>query len=143
MPDDLVILVDLENQELGTHEKLDAHRKGLRHRAVSGFIFNHDGQLLLQRRALNKYHCGGLWANTCCSHPAPGESSSHCMERRFREELGLQTNLKWFGDFSYRVEVGGGMIEDEFVNGFCGILSSDFEPNPNEVSEIAWISPEH
>src|SRR5262245_15806998 len=104
-----VILVDAADVETGTAEKLDAHRRGLRHRAISVFIRNRAGALLLQRRNPGKYHSGGLWANACCSHPAPGENVSEAAPRRLREELGIVCPLAPLFRFSYRDHVSSDM----------------------------------
>lgn len=140
--DELVILVDENNQEIGYERKLEVHRKGLRHRAVSGFVFSRDGRLLIQRRAFSKYHCGGLWANSCCSHPRPGEDPRNCMERRLHEELGLRLSMVYFGDFSYRADLDGGMIENEYVHGFVGVGEYVLDLNPEEVQDVDWVAME-
>jgi isopentenyl-diphosphate delta-isomerase len=122
-------------------EKLRVHRDGLRHKAVSIFVFCQN-QLLIQRRALEKYHTPGLWANTCCTHPNWDESEHICAERRLDEELGL-TNvaLTHVGRVAYRADVGGGMIEHEVVEMFVGHLTSliELRPNPAEVCETRWV----
>ena len=138
---DLVVPVDEDDREHGHEGKLEAHRNGLRHRAVSGFVFSKEGHLLIQRRAFSKYHSGGLWANSCCSHPRPAEPPIRCMERRLYEELGLYVAMLPFGTFSYRADVGHGMIENEFVHGFVGVAEGELTINPSEVHEVAWVHP--
>lgn len=88
-----VILVDKDDKPTGTMEKLEVHEKGLLHRAVTVYLFTPEGDLLLQRRAAHKYHCGGLWSNTCCGHPFPGETTQHAAERRLQEEMGIRMAL--------------------------------------------------
>src|SRR5688500_9725154 len=97
-----VILVDEHDQPIGTLEKQEAHQKGLLHRAFSVFIFNDQNQLMLQQRAFDKYHSGGLWTNTCCSHPAPGETLEDACHRRLREEMGFDTTLEFVTSFTYK-----------------------------------------
>jgi isopentenyl-diphosphate delta-isomerase len=138
--EDDVILVDTSDNVLATMPKLEAHRKGLLHRAVSGFLFNADGDLLIQRRAMGKYHSGGLWANTCCSHPRPGETPSDCMDRRFGEELGIVAETREFATFVYKVPVEPDLTEHEFVHAFSGLFEGAITPNPLEVMDHAWVS---
>ncbi|SEA34117.1 isopentenyl-diphosphate Delta-isomerase [Rubrimonas cliftonensis] len=124
-------------------EKLAAHQLGLRHVAISAFVF--DGpRLLIQRRALGKYHCGGLWANTVCSHPHWGESPAAAAARRLEEELGLRVGLSPAGEFDYRADVGAGLIEDEHVHMFLGRAGADaaLYPDPEEVAETRWVTRE-
>ncbi len=121
-------------------EKLDAHKRGLRHQAISVFLIQ-DGKTLLQRRALGKYHTPGLWANTCCTHPHWGESALDCARRRLGEELGLPPLTLDFRDqVEYRADVGGGLIEHEVVDIFVGTLPQDVRPAPNpaEVMDTIW-----
>lgn len=124
-------------------EKLAVHRRGLRHKAISAFVF-HQGRLLIQRRALTKYHTPGLWANTCCTHPYWNEDSATCAARRLDQELGLRgLVLQHRGTVEYRAEVGGGLTEHEVVDLFTA--TPDQAPpmalNPDEVAEVAWITP--
>jgi len=121
-------------------EKLEAHRRGLRHKAISVFVLR-EGQVLLQRRSLHKYHTPGLWANTCCTHPFWGEASLDCATRRLDEELGLGgIDLTFRDTVEYRAEVGGGLIEHEVVDIFVGELAHGTEPcaNPDEVMDTIW-----
>jgi isopentenyl-diphosphate delta-isomerase len=135
-----VVLVDEKDCELGTMEKLEAHRKGILHRAFSVFIFNDDDQMLLQQRALDKYHSAGLWTNACCSHPRPGESSLSAAHRRLKEEMGLETELNFKTSFIYRSAFENGLIEHEFDHVFVGKTNALPQPNPAEVSSYKWLS---
>ncbi|MEM7519510.1 MAG: isopentenyl-diphosphate Delta-isomerase [Pseudomonadota bacterium] len=125
-------------------EKLAVHQRGLRHLAVSVFVLR-AGEILIQQRALGKYHTPGLWANTCCTHPAWGEDADQCAIRRVDEELGI-TGLKLHhrGQLEYRAEVGGGLIEHEVVEVFIAEAPEDMllTPNPDEVMHVRWINPE-
>lgn len=111
---DAVILVDKNDNELGTMPKLEAHITGALHRAFSLFIFNSKQQMLIQQRALTKYHSGGLWANTCCSHPLPNEPLSQAIHRRLNEELGMQCDMQPIGTILYNEKVTDDLIEHEF-----------------------------
>ena len=115
-----VILVDQQDREIGVAEKLEAHRKGKLHRAFSVFLFNAKDEMLLQQRAAEKYHSGGLWTNTCCSHPRPGEPTEAAARRRLREEMGISCNLNKAFDFIYRAEFDNGLIEHELDHVFIG-----------------------
>ncbi|WP_135506112.1 isopentenyl-diphosphate Delta-isomerase [Roseovarius aestuariivivens] len=122
-------------------EKLEAHRRGLRHKAISVFVM-HGKEVLIQRRALGKYHTPGLWANTCCTHPHWGEEAMACAERRLDEELGLTGLPLQFRDrVEYRADVGGGLIEHELVDIFVAEVATQVapRPNPDEVMDTAWI----
>ncbi len=130
-----------ENGKLVPRDKLDVHRRGLRHPAVSVFLLDGD-RLLLQRRALVKYHTPGLWANTCCTHPAWGEAPADCAARRLDEELGLSgISLDARGEVEYRADVGGGLIEHELVRLFAGNWRAGLAvlPDPAEVMDWRWI----
>jgi isopentenyl-diphosphate delta-isomerase len=137
---DPVILVDENDFETGTAEKLDAHRRGLRHRAISALVHNSAGEFLLQRRAAAKYHSGGLWTNACCSHPYPGESVADAAQRRLMEEMGVACALKPLFRFSYRADVPGGLIENEVVHVFGGAHDGPVKPDPAEVDGYKWIT---
>ena len=128
------MIVDADGQTRGTMEKMAAHRTGTLHRAFSVFIFNSKGQLLLQQRAVDKYHSGGLWTNTCCSHPYLGESTLDAANRRLQEEMGMACELTELFQFSYRHEFENGLIENEYDHVFMG--TSDELPLPNEA-EVA------
>ncbi len=134
-----VILVDAGDVETGTADKLDAHRRGLRHRAISVFVRNRAGALLLQRRHPAKYHSGGLWANACCSHPAPGESVAEAASRRLREEMGIACPLAPLFTFSYRETVSSDMVENEIVHVFGGWYDGPVTPDLAEVMDTRWI----
>lgn len=128
--------------ELHPVDKLSVHHRGLRHPAVSVFLFVGD-ELLIQRRALDKYHTPGLWANTCCTHPLWGEVPEQCAIRRLEEELGISgVNLTSKGHIEYRADVGGNMIEHEVVDLFLATPETrpTITPNPREASETAWIT---
>ncbi len=131
-----VILVDENDNELGTMEKLEAHRKSKLHRAISVFIVNSRGEWLLQRRAMNKYHTAGLWSNTCCSHPFPGENNLDAANRRLREEMGLQTQLKEIFHFIYREKLNDNFTEYELDHVFLGL--SDDNPNIDPKEVLEW-----
>ena len=136
---DPVILVDANDNAIGTANKLDAHRRGLPHRAISVLVKNRAGEMLLQRRAAIKYHSAGLWANACCSHPLPGEDPSVAARRRLAEEMGVRCDLAPLFTIHYRADVPGGLIEDEFVHAFGGQYGGAIAPDPAEVSEWKWI----
>lgn len=122
-------------------EKLEVHQRGLRHKAVSVFVLRgHD--VLLQRRAMDKYHTPGLWANTCCTHPEWDEAPSDCAVRRLNEELGITgLALEHRHHLEYRADVGGGLIEHEVVDVFVGLAPDDLavRPNPQEVMDVEWV----
>lgn len=135
-----VILVDSNDNKIGTMEKLEAHEKGLLHRAFSIFVFNEFGELLLQRRALHKYHSGGLWTNTCCSHQRPGESNEEAARRRLMEEMGFDTELKDKFSFVYKCDMGNGLTEHEYDHVLFGRFNGIPDPNPSEVSAWKYLS---
>ncbi|MBD0402685.1 isopentenyl-diphosphate Delta-isomerase [Flammeovirga sp. EKP202] len=134
-----VILVDKNDQQIGVMEKLQAHVEGKLHRAFSVFIFNNEGKLLLQQRALTKYHSGGLWTNTCCSHPKPGEEVHEGAHRRLVEEMGFNTEIEWVDHVLYKAAFGNGLIEHEYDHVFVGYYDGIIKPNPEEVESIRWI----
>jgi isopentenyl-diphosphate delta-isomerase len=136
MADEQLILVDERNHAVGTGGKDAVHRKGLLHRAFSIFLADAQGQIVLQQRSLQKYHSGGLWANTCCGHPRPGERTVSAARRRLKEELGVSATLS-FGFFSrYRADLDHGMQENEYVYVFFGRLSGEPHPDPAEVAAV-------
>jgi isopentenyl-diphosphate delta-isomerase len=135
-----VILVDAADVQIGTAEKLDAHRRGLKHRAISVLVRNGDGALLLQRRSAGKYHSSGLWANACCSHPLPGENAALAARRRLRQEMGVDCTLEPLFVTHYRAAVSDGLIEDEVVHVFGGTFDGPVNPDPAEASEWKWAA---
>lgn len=135
-----VVLVDEDGNEVGVEEKIKAHKEGKLHRAFSIFIFNSRGELLLQKRARDKYHSGGLWSNTCCSHPKPGESLEHAAHRRLREEMGFDCDLKEAFHFIYKANLNNGFTEWELDHVFIGRYDGEVKPNPNEVEDWRWIN---
>ena len=137
-----VILVDEKDNQVGLMPKLEAHQKGLLHRAFSVFIFNSDYKLLLQKRASSKYHSGGLWTNTCCSHPRDGEDTADAANRRLYEEMGIKTSLRKVYEFIYRAELDNDLIENEFDHVFYGIYNDDPILNTDEADDFKWIDME-
>jgi isopentenyl-diphosphate Delta-isomerase len=135
-----VILVDEQDQEIGVMEKMEAHRRGILHRAFSVFIFDKSGRMLLQQRAEQKYHGGLLWSNTCCSHPYPDESTSAAAHRRLTEELGFDTVLTEIFSFTYKAEVENELIEHEFDHVFAGEYDGELKLNPNEVADYCYLT---
>jgi isopentenyl-diphosphate delta-isomerase len=133
-----VVLVDAEDRAIGTAEKLRAHQTGELHRAVSVFVLDEKGRVLLQRRAAGKYHSAGKWSNTCCGHPRPGEDPRAAAERRLREEMGVTCGLRSVGYFVYRAEVGG-LVEHELDHVFIGEFDGEPNANPAEVDDWAWM----
>ena len=143
VPTDIMIPAWVDGR-LTPVEKLAAHRRGLRHLAVSVFVMR-EGAILIQRRALGKYHTPGLWANTCCTHPAWGEDALTCAQRRLDEELGITgLDLRHRGQVEYRADVGGGLTEHEVVEVFLAGAGPDMPlaPNPDEVMDTRWVTPE-
>lgn len=135
-----VILVNERDEWLGTMEKLEAHKKGLLHRAFSVFVVNDENQLLLQRRAINKYHSGGLWTNTCCSHPHPAESTMTGAHRRLVEEMGFDCELEPIFTLRYNAEVGNYLIENEYDHVYLGYYNSDVTLNEEEACDYKWMA---
>ena len=134
-----VILVDEQDQAIGACEKMAAHEQGLLHRAFSVFIFNSRGRLLLQQRAKGKYHSGGLWTNTCCSHPRPGETLEDAAYRRLQEEMGFQTELSQAFSFIYRATLDKELIEHEVDHVFTGIYEGEVLPNNEEAMDHSYM----
>ena len=146
---DCVVLVNQSGFDLfdlngrpSVMEKIEAHRQGTLHRAVSVFIFNERNDFLLQRRALNKYHSPGKWTNTCCTHPLPGEATHFTAQRRLYEEMGIVIPLSEIFTFSYQADVGNDLIENEFDHVFFGLTNHNPTPNPSEVSDWVWVDKE-
>jgi len=137
---DKVVIVDENDNQLATMEKMEAHIKGILHRAFSVCIFNSSGQMLLQRRALSKYHSPGLWTNSCCSHPIENETYLDGALDRLKFEMGIECNLREVFSFTYRAEFDNGLIEYEYDRVFLGVYEGEVKYNFDEVYEIKWIS---
>ena len=136
-----VILVNKSGRRTGVAEKMEAHRKGLLHRAFSIFLFNEKGEMLLQKRAKSKYHFAGLWSNACCSHPRPGEKTLSAAKRRLREELGIECPMKNSGQVVYKAfDKKSGLTEHEFDYIEIGNYSKEIPFNPKEVEQVKWVS---
>lgn len=135
-----VILVDSYDRPIGEMEKMEAHVKGILHRAISVFILNSKGEWLLHRRAMEKYHSKGLWTNTSCSHPFPEEPTADAALRRLRFEMNLETELKELFHFTYKAELENGLTEHEIDHVFVGYSDAIPVPNPDEVMDYKYIS---
>lgn len=135
-----VILVDENDLPQGQMEKLEAHEKGVLHRAFSVFIFNSKNELLLQKRAQHKYHSGGLWTNTCCSHPRVGEDNLEAANRRLMEEMGIGSVLNYLFNFTYKVKFDDGLTEHELDHVFYGLCDDLPVINPEEVAAYRYLS---
>jgi isopentenyl-diphosphate delta-isomerase len=135
-----VILVDQFDQEIGTCEKIEAHMKGLLHRAFSIFIINDEGKMLLQKRSDIKYHSAGLWTNACCSHPEPKQSILDAAAVRLPMEMGFECDMQVVDFLLYKHSFKNGLIEHEYDHIFLGFYSGKVIPNPLEVSEYKWSS---
>lgn len=140
MIDTFIIEVDTDDREIGKIEKMQAHREGRLHRAFSVFIFNSHGELLLQKRADEKYHSGGLWTNTCCSHPEFGEDLEKAVERRLQEEMGLKASTQKVFHFIYRASLDKGLVEHELDHVFFGTTDEKPVLNPAEASEWKYMN---
>lgn len=141
---EMVILVDTNDTVLGEMEKMEAHRKGILHRALSVVVFNDKGEILLQQRAAEKYHSAGLWTNACCSHPHPGEPTEAAARRRLREEMGIDLQPEFSYTFIYRVELPGGLTEYELDHVFTAVFNGEPKVNPAEVqdwkfADLEWL----
>ncbi len=134
-----VILVDEADRETGTAEKLDAHRRGVLHRAFSVMVWDRFGRLLLQKRHVGKYHSGGLWTNACCGHPRPGEDAGFAASRRLQEEMGFNCALSPLGTLQYRAALDQDLIEHELVHIFCGRFDGAIHADPAECDGYAWL----
>ena len=137
-----VILVDECDRELGSSEKLRAHLDGALHRAFSVFVFDDAGRLLMQKRAGGKYHSAGLWSNTACGHPRPGEGTAAAARRRLREEMNFECELREEFSFIYRAELEGGLVEHEYDHVFAGTFAGHPTPDPSEVEDWEWVTVE-
>lgn len=140
MKEQEVVLVNENDEPIGVMKKMDAHQKGLLHRAFSVFIFDSKGRMLLQQRAKEKYHGAHLWTNACCSHPFPGEKVEDAAQRRLKEELGFATELKEIFSFTYHAKVENDLIEHEFDHVFAGEFENEINPDPKEVSDYRFES---
>jgi isopentenyl-diphosphate delta-isomerase len=138
---DPVITVDVHDRPLGELDKMTAHRTPVLHRAVSVFLFNHENQVLIQKRAANKYHSANLWANAACTHPRPGETCESTAIRRLEEEIGAEADLTFFKKEIYFAN-SPPLMEFELVHIFKGMIKSDVVPNKNEVSDVKWVTAE-
>ena len=136
--EDRLILVDYKDNVVGEGYKQEVHENGLLHRAFSVFIINGD-RMLIQKRAKNKYHSAGLWANTCCSHPRVNEDTHDAAIRRLKEECGIECEIKEIGSFIYRSVYENGMIEYELDHVFVGYYDGDYKPDLNEVEELNYV----
>ena len=134
-----VILVDKNDLEIGTEEKLQAHKQGKLHRSFGILVFNSKNELMLQKRHSSKYHSGGLWTNTCCSHPRPGEKTLEAAHRRLKEEMGFDCELKEAFTFSYNVKFDNGLYENEFYHIFIGYSEQEPKFNPEEAEDWKWM----
>lgn len=135
-----VILVNENDEQIGTMPKLEAHEKALLHRAFSVFIFNDNNELMLQKRASSKYHSPNLWTNTCCSHQREGESNIDAGKRRLKEEMGFVTDLKDIFSFIYIAPFDNGLTEHEYDHIMVGSYVDEPKINPDEVSDWKWMS---
>jgi isopentenyl-diphosphate delta-isomerase len=135
-----VLLVTVDDIEIGLMEKMEAHEKAILHRAFSVFIFNDKNEFLLQQRALTKYHSPGLWTNTCCSHPRSGETTLLAAKRRLTEEMGMECELNEIFSFIYKADVGQGLTEHEFDHVFVGISNGEPKINPGEVNSWKFMN---
>ncbi|WAT03055.1 isopentenyl-diphosphate Delta-isomerase [Rouxiella chamberiensis] len=138
--EETLILVDEQDNRVGTGPKLQVHLQGKLHRAFSVFVFNRQGQLMLQQRASGKYHSGGLWTNSCCGHPRPDEDNAQAATRRLYEEMGFTCTLTEVDRILYRVEVSDGLVEHEYNHTFMGVFDAAPVLNPEEAEGWQWIS---
>jgi len=134
-----ILLVDENDNVIGKEEKIKTHKEGKLHRAFSIFVFNSNGELLLQKRAKSKYHSAGLWTNTCCSHQRDGETLEKAIHRRLKEEMGFNCKLKEKFTFTYKVKFDNGLFENEYDHVFFGKFDGEPIPNPEEVDEWKWV----
>ena len=139
MVEEQVVLVNEKDEQIGLMPKQEAHEKGVLHRAFSVFIFNDKNELMLQQRALHKYHSPGLWTNTCCSHQRDGETSIHAGERRLQEEMGFSVPLKETTSFIYKAPFDNGLTEHEFDHILVGAYEHDPTINTDEVANWKWM----
>lgn len=140
MAEDLIVLVNENDEHIGSIGKLEAHQKGLLHRAFSIIVWNDQHEILIHQRATGKYHSEGLWTNTCCSHPKLGETILEAAHRRLQEEMGFDCELQQKFHFIYQVELENQLIENELDHVLIGIFNQNPSPNPEEVKDYRWIS---
>jgi isopentenyl-diphosphate delta-isomerase len=140
MKEELVILVDENDNQIGLMPKMEAHEKAVLHRAFSVFVFNEKNELMLQQRALHKYHSPGLWTNTCCSHQRDGETNLEAGKRRLFEEMGFVTELKETTSFIYKAPFDNGLTEHEFDHILVGSYEGSPAINKDEVAEWKWMN---
>ena len=138
MQEQQVILVNESDHPEGVAGKMEAHRNGLLHRAFSVFIFSSKGEMLLQQRALDKYHSGGLWTNACCSHPFPGEATADAAKRRLMDEMGVETELEHIGELVYNISLDNGLSEHEYDHLYAGQFDGSVRINKKEVMDYAF-----
>ncbi|WP_333995503.1 isopentenyl-diphosphate Delta-isomerase [Burkholderia orbicola] len=137
--DEQLVLIDADDVPVGTCGKMQAHREGLLHRAFSIFVFNSCGRLLLQQRAFDKYHSGGLWSNTCCGHPRPDEKLEQATHRRLNEEMGFSCALRKVDTLLYRASFANGLVEHELTHILAGAFDGSPAPDPAEAAAWRWI----
>ncbi|RAV30309.1 isopentenyl-diphosphate Delta-isomerase [Sinomicrobium soli] len=142
MREEQVILVNEKDEPLGLMPKMEAHEKGVLHRAFSVFVMNDEGQTMIQQRAAGKYHSPGLWTNTCCSHQREGESAVEAGKRRLTEEMGFTTDLEEIFSFIYKAPFENGLTEHEYDHVLIGRYNDAPQPNPEEVGDWKWVYPE-
>ncbi len=135
-----IAIIDENDNISGYEYKLIVHQKALFHRAFSVFVFNDKQEMLLQRRAADKYHSPGLWTNTCCSHLPQGEIFEDYIHKRMLEEMGFDCPVKYLFKFKYKVQFANGLWENEMDHVYTGIWNGNPEPNPNEVMNFCWIN---
>ena len=140
MKEQQVILVNEQDVEQGTMEKMEVHQKALLHRAFSIFIFNGKGDMLLHQRAANKYHSAGLWTNACCSHPLQGQETIEAAEKRLQEEMGFTIPLKKAFEFTYKAALDNGLTENEYDHVFIGTYEGEIQPDADEVKDFCFMN---
>jgi isopentenyl-diphosphate delta-isomerase len=140
MIEDIIVLVNENDENIGSIGKLEAHQKGLLHRAFSIIVWNNQNQILIHQRAFGKYHSEGLWTNTCCSHPKMGETVIEAAHRRLKEEMGFDCQLEQKFHFIYKVKLENQLIENELDHVLIGEFNENPSPNPDEVHDYRWIS---
>tara|TARA_Y100000310_G_C20687539_1_gene820045 strand:+ start:2776 stop:3288 length:513 start_codon:yes stop_codon:yes gene_type:complete len=136
-----IILVDKQDNQIGTIEKLPAHEQAVLHRAFSLYIFNKKGELLIQKRNRDKYHSGTLWSNTCCSHPRHKEGMQNAIHRRLEEEFGIDTEMNEIFSTIYKCKFDNGLSEHEYLHVFIGYYDGEVNPSPTETEDYKWIKP--